>query len=1157
VGKKWIVWILVGLLFLGLGVPLPPAQAAATSVELWVGKNEITVDGRSQSIDAPPFLQDDRLLIPIRFVCEALGANVQWIQATKAVVIRFADHTIELAVGTMTATVDGIAKTLEVSPQLIGFRTFVPLRFLSEEVGAQVSWDADQQKVTVSGSFSPFVAPPLNLSILWHQHQPLYYKDPQTGLYTKPWVRLHATKDYLNMLQILEQYPKIHATFNLTPSLLKQLDDLAGGAMDTAYALTQKPTAKLTAEEKATILRRFFDANWSKVIPLFPRYQALLNKRGTDVSDASIEKAVASFSEQDLRDLTVLFNLAWIAPQYRAKTPLDALVKKGKEFTEADKKVVLDEGMKLLRQVVPEHKKAQDAGQIEITMTPYTHPILPLLYDTNLAKVAMPDVSLPTRFSYPLDAIAQIQKGVDFYQQHFGRKPVGMWPAEGSVAQEIVKMVYDGGIQWMASDEEVLAKSIGLGSFARDATDLVQLPELLYQPWKVSYAEDSVYMVFRDRTLSDLVGFRYSGTPGDEAAQDMINRLHTIRQALLEADPANPHLVTVLLDGENAWEYYDNNGEQFLHSLYQKLSEDPQIVTVTPAEYIKQHPEAPTAKPLWAGSWINADFSTWIGDEEENRAWEALLTTRQAVDEAFASGKFDAKKQSEIMENVFAAEGSDWFWWYGPDQDSGDDASFDQSFRNYLGDIYTQLGLVKPDFVYVPIVAQPIAKPTRQVSGDLAPVIDGVIEDKEWAAAGLYEDPQGSGPFRALFYGLDPRNLYLSASFRQPLSSLGKDLSLSFYFSVPAAKGGIPFSRNGATGEIRNLLGFYASYELRLEQQGGAWKNTLSIAGSDGKWSPTGKSAEVVVGNQDVEMKLPFSLLASPQDVAKGEFKPLEMGDIVLGRAVLASASKDLQDFPSTPFQIMVPDTGTTQAVLSLDDPADDDHGPGSYIYPADPVFYKGSFDMTHFTVAQDDNNVIFKVKFAGPIENPWNSPIGLSLQTIDIYIRQPELSRAGDTLLLPGRNARFPSDKPWHWAIWVEGWQQGLYMGTEGAPPQKVAVDLKVAVDAAGGTVTIKVPKKNLGDNPAGWEYACTICSQEGYPSPGVWRVREVKANAEQWRIGGGIDGWTDPAILDLAWSAGALPTQEEMLSSYKPQDGPLASVDPLNFAQIGWLEP
>ncbi|MCX5977279.1 MAG: hypothetical protein NTV33_10765, partial [Coprothermobacterota bacterium] len=574
-------------------------------------------------------------------------------------------------------------------------------------------------------------------------------------------------------------------------------------------------------------------------------------------------------------------------------------------------------------------------------------------------------------------------------------------------------------------------------------------------------------------------------------------------------------------------------------------------------------PPAPTAKPLWAGSWINADISTWIGEEEENRAWECLLQARQAVDAAIAKGGLDEKKQAEIMEKVYAAEGSDWFWWYGSDQDSGDDASFDLAFRNYLGDIYALLGQPKPDFVYVPIVAQSIAPPTRQLDSsrqgvlNLTPTLDGKVEEKEWATAGLYDDPQGTGPFQSLFYGLDAKNLYVATKMRQPFSESGQDLSLAFYFSAPNLKGGIPFSRNGATGEKRNFLGFYAAYELLIKRSGGAWGSTLSVASADGKWAPTGKQAEVVAGSQSLELKLPFDLLASPQDLANGVFAPLEMGDKILGRAVASAGGIDLGNFPASPFQIIVPDTGTTQTVLSVDDPLGDDHGPGSYVYPSDAVFTSGCFDLANFTVAQDSNNVIFKVKLAGEITNPWNSPIGLSLQTIDIYIRQPELSRAGATQLLPGRNARFPAEKPWHWAIWVEGWQQGLYMGTDGAPPQKVAADLKVVVDGPSRTVTIKVPKKSLGDNPADWEYACTVCSQEGYPAPGVWRVREVSATAQQWRIGGGIDGWTDPAILDLVWPAGNKPTQEEMLGSYTPQEGPLASADPSSFALIEWVKP
>ena len=268
----------------------------------------------------------------------------------------------------------------------------------------------------------------------------------------------------------------------------------------------------------------------------------------------------------------------------------------GRDFAEADKATVLAEHARLVAEVIPLHQRLQDAGQIEITTTPFFHPILPLLFNTDLAKVATPDIELPARFSYPLDAIEQVNRGVQFYTETFGQPPKGMWPAEGAVAQEIVNMVGDAGIQWMATDEEVLARSLGQTGFARNAQDTVQDADTLYRPYIASTANNQVYTVFRDKVISDKVGFTYSGTPGTEAAQDFVNRILAIREQLASSGAEGPHLVSVILDGENAWENYPNDGKEFLNELYRLLEEEQAkgtIQTITPSAYIAQFPEQP------------------------------------------------------------------------------------------------------------------------------------------------------------------------------------------------------------------------------------------------------------------------------------------------------------------------------------------------------------------------------------------------------------------------------------------------------------------------------------------------------------------------------------------------------------------------------------
>lgn len=295
---------------------------------------------------------------------------------------------------------------------------------------------------------------PLYVALIWHNHQP-FYKNPATGKYMLPWVRMHAVKDYYDMASILKDYPNVHCTFNLVPSLIFQLDECAAGAKDTWQIVTEKPASELTRDDKEFLLRRFFDANWDRIIKKHPRYWQLLQKRGETVSDASIARAIGAFTEQDYRDLQVWFNLAWLDPDFKENDPLmKALVEKGQGFTEEDKRCVLAKHVQIMKEVIPLYRSMQDSGQIEVSTTPFYHPIMPLLYNVELAHVASPTLDLPAQaFAHPEDVEAQLGMAVRFYEDHFGRKPRGLWPSEQAVGQDIVGLVRDAGFQWMVSSE--------------------------------------------------------------------------------------------------------------------------------------------------------------------------------------------------------------------------------------------------------------------------------------------------------------------------------------------------------------------------------------------------------------------------------------------------------------------------------------------------------------------------------------------------------------------------------------------------------------------------------------------------------------------------------------------------------------------------------
>lgn len=630
--------------------------------------------------------------------------------------------------------------------------------------------------VTTAGSVASAADNPLYVAIIWHNHQP-YYKNPDTGIYDLPWVRLHASKDYYDMAALLKHYPKVHATFNMVPSLIDQLRDYAGGAKDMYQIYSEQPAAGLTNEAKDFILRRFFDANWDKVIAGFPRYLELLEKRGRDVTDASIAAAKAAFTEADFRDLQVLFNLAWIDPGIRAETPaLSALVAKGRGFSEEEKRVVLNEQLRLVKAVIPLYRELQATGQIEIAGCPYAHPILPLLMDNALAHTASPDLTLPAEpWATPAEVERQVAEGLKVSRDAFGVTPVGLWPPEMSVSQDILPLLAERGVRWIVADEGVLARSTAEGSvdlangLRRGATGEVQNPDLLYSAWKLT-TDRPLYVLFRDRILSDKIGFSYAGMRGEDAAADLYGRLKAIQAALAQnrADAGVPHIVTIALDGENCWESYDGDGGEFLRAFYGKLQADSSLRAVTVSEYLEKYsPDAfgrsasgpaitKTIAKLYDGSWIDANFETWIGEPDENTAWSALAAAKRTLDEYVraqsASPSADARGRIAAAEkSLLVAEGSDWFWWYGNDQNSANDEAFDRLFREHLKGVYKAIGQTPPaslDQTFITTTAGSVLPPDLDLGELICAVTDPVGDDN---GPGTYVYPRdavfGPGDF--------------------------------------------------------------------------------------------------------------------------------------------------------------------------------------------------------------------------------------------------------------------------------------------------------------------------------------------------------------------------------------------------------------------------
>ncbi|MBC7822191.1 MAG: alpha-amylase/alpha-mannosidase, partial [Planctomycetaceae bacterium] len=613
----------------------------------------------------------------------------------------------------------------------------------------------------------------------WHQHQP-YYPNDLTGENEFPWVRLHGTKDYWGMARHIQEVPEFRCTINLVPSLLVQLLKYTdGGGSDRHLDVSRMPADGLSQADAMYLVDHFFMANGDSMIRPSPRYHELFLKRkvGTD----SAEAALSRFSPRDLRDLQVWSNLAWMHPiLFEVDSDLRAFRLKGQSYSEADKAWLLDKQAEVLQQIIPMHRELAKGGQVELTTTPFYHPILPLLWDKRLARQAMPDCELPKHLdSYREDAVEHLRRAVEFHEQLFGERPRGMWPSEGSVAQEIIGAIADVGIEWIATDEEILVASTG-GRVSRDSHGHQRHPELLYRPWLAADGDKQLQMVFRDKGLSDLIGFQYQRADDVLAAMDLLGRIEAIGQATESANGGRPTLVPIILDGENCWEYYRDGGVTFLRTLYHEAARRSSIQPVRIGDHLREHPATDRIDRLFAGSWISHNFAIWIGHHEDRTAWDLLHDARERLKLATASsplapsgrgagGEGRSDKLAQAWQELFIAEGSDWFWWYGPEFGSAQDKLFDRMFRTHLQNIYSLLGEPAPANLNEPIKRNGHRRMHTLPSGFLPVKVDGRATFFEWISAGIYEagSERGTmaqateGLIRRIHFGFDKSRLLL------------------------------------------------------------------------------------------------------------------------------------------------------------------------------------------------------------------------------------------------------------------------------------------------------------------------------------------------------------------------------------------------------------
>ena len=600
----------------------------------------------------------------------------------------------------------------------------------------------------------------MKVCFLWHMHQP-YYKDPVSGAYILPWVRLHAIKNYVALPRIFRAFPGVRHTFNLVPSLLIQVKDYVdNGAGDSFLDVSRKNALDLSKEEREFILRNFFSAFAPTMILPQQRYAELF--WGCEMALRSLTGnggGVGAYGSSEYTDLVSLFNLTWFHPMLREEDPeLSRLWRKGGYYTEKEKQYILDRQILVMGAVFEEYRKLESEDGGELSSSPKYHPILPLLIDNRSALDARPHAPLPSRpFAYPQDARLQIEEGRDVFRNMFGSFPKGLWPSEGSISPATIEMAAKAGFQWVATDEILLSKALGKPIF-RDSEGIPLEPSWFYKPYKAQTGSGDIRMVFRDHHLSDLIGFEYSRWDANDAANNFIHKLKMIYKRIESYGSSSSHddfVVPVILDGENAWEYYHDSGTHFLNTLLSKLSAlRPDIECVTLSDAISKVKSEEALPAIPTGSWIDGTFNIWIGHNEDHTAWE-MLSRARSIWEAKAihfenQGDSLPEALKQAQEYLFVAEGSDWCWWYGDDHFSPHGPEFDLLFRNNLKAAYTAMGQDAPDILEMPIAKAEKGTATKDFISSprayIEPTIDGLVSSYlEWSSAAVCVPDSGFG----------------------------------------------------------------------------------------------------------------------------------------------------------------------------------------------------------------------------------------------------------------------------------------------------------------------------------------------------------------------------------------------------------------------------
>ncbi len=970
--------------------------------------------------------------------------------------------------------------------------------------------------------------PVVNLIIIWHQHQPSY-QDPETLIYEQPWVFMHGTNSYPYMADILNVYPSINVTINLTPSLLHQLSDYINGtAYDRRIELFKMDEASMSFENKSIVMQYFFDIN-SQFRQEGSRYWELSQKRN---QYATLAEQVNAFSNQDFLDLKVLFFLHWINPRYTDEGIYQFLLDHdvaGNHYNSGDKTTVLDLGQSLVEDSILYHKNIQNEGRLEIITTPFYHPILPLLINTSNAREVNPgvaDLPLPDQNTlWTEDALLQIEKGRNYTSVLFGQDPVGMWPSEHAVSDEIIPLVNQSNLQWFVTDYTVLRNSLGVSTLT---------PEQWFKPYLVEKDGLSSVAFFRHQQLSDEVGFNYGGLHPNTSAQNMINSLKVFQENWVGVDDP---VLTVALDGENAWENYqydldgdgdvEYTGNLFREKMYELLEVaqvDGWLRTITPKQYLAEHPaDTLDTLNLATGSWAG-DLNIWIGEDEENWAWDQLITTRDDLVEFMANETLTKEDLPEAWEALYAAEGSDWFWWYGSDRDSGHDDLFDWQFKSILRGVYKAINWTDTEIMneYPILFLKNLPPVAASIEGKQEPTIDGIFTDgSEWTLAANLSHSLANNTnhvIKDLYLGVDEviDDLHIAITTTDAFDlGTSDDLSFGLYFSSPDLENKQLFPRFTDPLNSSHILGFELATEIRIDLDDTSEAKIYRVNETN-EWELALDTITTLAVNDIIEITIPLTAL----NIEKG--KSIFMNVLATNDTLNENIDKAPSDGP---WSLNIPIGGVDMTeVFSMADPSEDEHG----IYPTNPQMHPdgdveqtGLMDILRFRIGYQDDHVYFEFKFR-ELYNPWNGPGGYSHPLMQVYIDKDNIPGSGSTTCDQNGHFNIEDEHAWEMMVRADGWLQYVLYSNQ----TMLEGSVETFSDSVDNIIVYSALLSIIGTPSPDWAYTVVVGSQD------YQAFRDFLSQPQEWKFGGGDDSEWDPNIVDCLVPEGI--DQEAILNSY-----------------------